>query len=64
MSKSREPSGASGSKQIGLRLPADLNRRLEDIAQREANGVSAVCRRLIARGLRAEQQHRPDDEAA
>ena len=52
------------SKQIGLRLPADLNRQLEDLAQKENNGLSAVCRRLLSRGLREEQQTHPNGEAA
>lgn len=47
----------SGAKQIGVRVPADLNRQLQIIARRESNGIAAVCRRLIRRGLREEEQH-------
>lgn len=46
----------AGAKQIALRVPAALNEQLEIIARRECNGISAVCRRLIRRGLREELQ--------
>jgi hypothetical protein len=66
MSKPRGTSdepAVTGSKQIGLRVPADLNQQLELIARRECNGVSAVCRRLIRQGLRDEHTIHPDGEA-
>jgi hypothetical protein len=43
-------------KQIGIRLPADLNAKIEAIARREHNGVAAVCRRLLAAALAADNQ--------
>lgn len=46
----------AGAKQIAIRVSLDLNEQLEIIARRECNGVSAVCRRLISRGLREELQ--------
>jgi hypothetical protein len=42
------------AKQIGVRVPADLQIQLEAIARREHNGVAAVCRRLITAALAAE----------
>jgi hypothetical protein len=37
-----------------MRLPHNLYEQLEQAAIREANGVSAVARRLIAKGLERE----------
>jgi hypothetical protein len=41
--------------QLGIRMPAHLNARLEEIARREHNGVSAVCRRLLPAALAAHE---------
>ena len=48
-------------KVLGVRIPKRLVDELEEVAEREANSVSAVARRLLCRGLEAEQrdvQHR------
>ena len=39
------------SKQLGIRIPADLNTRLEAIAKREQNPVASVARRLLTAAL-------------
>jgi plasmid stability protein len=39
---------------LNVRIPADLIQRLRETAARERNGVSAVARRLLTLGLRAE----------
>ena len=44
------------SKTLSLRVPAHLEQLLKTIAARDANGVSATIRRLLAAGLRSEQQ--------
>jgi predicted DNA-binding protein len=41
------------AKQIGIRIPPELSDRLEAIARRENNGISAVCRRLLTTALEA-----------
>jgi predicted DNA-binding protein len=41
------------SRQLGIRIPADLNTRLEAIAKREQNPVASVCRRLLTAALDA-----------
>jgi hypothetical protein len=41
------------TKQLGVRIPTELSLRLEAIARRENNGVSAVCRRLLTAALAA-----------
>jgi hypothetical protein len=46
----KEPSVQS-TKQLGIRVPTQMSDRLEAIAKREHNGVSAVCRRLLAESL-------------
>ena len=38
---------------IGIRVPPELNDQLQAIARREHNGISAVCRRLLAAALAA-----------
>lgn len=58
-----DPEIKSGPRQIGVRIPADLNRQLQIIAQRESNGIAAVCRRLIRRGLREEEVAHPNEAA-
>jgi metal-responsive CopG/Arc/MetJ family transcriptional regulator len=48
-------------KVFGVRIPKRLADELEEVAAREANSMSAVARRLLSRGLEAEQrdaQHR------
>src|SRR5688572_11285187 len=42
---------AAANKQLGIRVPVELSDRLESIARREHNGISAVCRRLLASAL-------------
>jgi len=42
------------SKQLGIRIPADLNTRLEAIAKREQNPVASVARRLLTAALARE----------
>jgi hypothetical protein len=44
------------TRQIGIRLPVSLLARLEVIAHREANGVSAVRRRLLSAALERENK--------
>ena len=41
---------------LNVRVSGDLITRLRETARREMNGISAVTRRLIARGLRAEDE--------
>jgi len=43
---------------IGTRIPAALNARLEAIALREHNRVSAVIRRLLSDGIERDDQAR------
>ena len=47
------------AKQIGIRVPAALGKRLEAQAQRENNHVSAVTRRLLTAALDQEDETRP-----
>jgi hypothetical protein len=54
-----EPPPIHSTKQLGIRVPTQMSDRLEAIARREHNGVSAVCRRLLAQSLAAH-----GDEAA
>lgn len=42
-------------RQIGIKMPARLSDRLEAIARRESNGISAVCRRLLEEALPREE---------
>ncbi len=44
------------TKQIGIRLPVRIAEKLEAMARRESNGVSAVCRRLLSSGLALEER--------
>jgi len=37
----------------GIRFPDSLDRRLDSLAKREGNGVSAVVRRLVSEALAA-----------
>lgn len=39
------------AKQIGIRIPPQMNDQLEALARRERNGVSSVIRRLLAAAL-------------
>jgi hypothetical protein len=50
------------SHNLNVRVPADLIKRLRLAAKREANGVSAVARRLLATAL-DEQQPSPQPPA-
>lgn len=65
MANSRRPSTktprpvCAAAKHIGLRVPIQISDRLEAIARREHNGVSAVVRRLLTAALAAN-----GDEAA
>ncbi len=43
---------------INLKLPARLAKAVNRIAVREANGLSATCRRLLTRGLELERGER------
>jgi metal-responsive CopG/Arc/MetJ family transcriptional regulator len=45
-------------KQIGIKVPLRLSDRLEEIARRESNGISAVCRRLLTEALEREKTER------
>lgn len=47
---------ATAAVYIGLRVTPELCARLEHIAQREHNNVSAVIRRLISISLDAEER--------
>ena len=44
---------------LNVRVPADLMTRLRLAAKREANGVSAVARRLLTAALDQQQQVSP-----
>ena len=46
------------SKQIGIRVTPTLNKRLEAVARREGNRVTAVARRLLMAGLEREEADR------
>jgi metal-responsive CopG/Arc/MetJ family transcriptional regulator len=49
----------SSTTQIGVKLPAELRARLESVARRERNGLSAVARRLLSEAIqREEEAHR------
>ncbi|RLI76203.1 CopG family transcriptional regulator [Archaeoglobales archaeon] len=39
------------SRVVGVRLPPELNERIEEIARREYSSKSAVIRKLIAKAL-------------
>jgi predicted transcriptional regulator len=52
-----------GSVYIGTRISPSMNARLERIAAREQNAVSAVIRRLLSAALAAEDAER-DTRAA
>ncbi len=43
------------TKQIGVKVPIELSDRLQNIARRERNGVSAVCRRLLSDAIQREE---------
>jgi hypothetical protein len=43
------------SHQFGVRLPAQMRRVIETIAERDASSVAATIRRLVAAGLRHER---------
>ncbi len=44
-----------GSIQVGVRLPKEVVNELRDLARAENNGLSSVCRRLLAQGLELER---------
>ena len=44
-----------GAKQIAIRVPDSLGKRLQDIARRENNHVSSVTRRLLSSALDREE---------
>lgn len=50
---------AALARQIGIRVPAALGKRLEAQARRENNHVSAVTRRLLTAALDKEEATRP-----
>jgi predicted DNA-binding protein len=50
-SEPRPARPAPTAKQIGIRIPLDLIDRLEAIARRENNGLSAVVRRLLTAAI-------------
>lgn len=43
------------TKQIGVKVPLELNERLKAVARRESNGISAVCRRLLSEAVQREE---------
>lgn len=45
------PTEIRSTRQLGIRVPIRLSDQLEALARRENNGVSAVCRRLLAAAL-------------
>ncbi len=47
-----------GAKQIAIRVPLSLGKRLEAMASRENNHVSAVTRRLLSAALDREDRVR------
>ena len=46
------------SQTLTLRVPAQLNRQIKALAERDSNSVNATVRRLLAAALRIEQQER------
>jgi hypothetical protein len=44
------------NRQIGIKMPHDLIGRLETVARREGNGISAVCRRLLSAAIQQEEK--------
>lgn len=47
---------ANHSRILTIRFPSGLQEQLEALANRDANSISSVVRRLVTAGLRAEQQ--------
>lgn len=45
---------AKNLKHVGVKMPADLNKKIEAIATAENNGVSAVIRRILTAGVERE----------
>jgi predicted DNA-binding protein len=43
------------TKQVGIKMPPALSQRIEAIAARENNGVSAVVRRILTAGIEREE---------
>lgn len=39
---------------LSIQVPVSLANRLRELARSESNGISAVCRRILADGLRRE----------
>jgi hypothetical protein len=58
------PDTAFTSKTIAFRPSERLRRKLEAIAQRDSNPLSATVRRLLRRGLESERREPQPNEAA
>jgi len=43
---------------VSVRIPQPLAKELRDVAQRDANGLSATIRRLLMRAIEHEQASR------
>lgn len=43
------------TKHIGVKVPMRLVERIQEIARRENNGISAVCRRLLTVAVEREE---------
>lgn len=43
---------------VGLKMPIDLNKRLEALARAENNSKSSIVRRILTAGLRREEDER------
>ena len=41
---------------LGFRIPADLKKRLEDVAKREARSISQTCEVLLRLGVEAYEE--------
>ena len=41
---------------LGIRIPVQLDRELREFARQERNGISALIRRLLSRGIERERQ--------
>lgn len=41
---------------LAFRIPSDLKKRLEDLAQREARSISQVCEMLLRIGVEAYEE--------
>jgi hypothetical protein len=56
MSAPARPAPSRLTKYLGIRVPAQLEQQLSDIAARNHNSVSATIRRLVANAIREEQR--------